>query len=261
MNIWKQLFSTKKGHGHPENLVKHNMPMGDNLSLMYYELPNVWTAEQLEDEVKTLIERKDYLTLAAINNPINLGRHGYPKEYFWMRDQANRLLIKAGSEAVDSILKVLQIAKAPGTLELAQVLVEIGDKRAVNSLRVHMDKGEFRSDPMVSQGVQEFLFKNEYYLPEEVECSNCGKALRVSEARCLFPGGNRHGGVIWLCSQCWIFHRDSPKDGPQFYVSKENTVVCPHCLRFLKWQADRAGQKATCPFCRTVFVYPILENN
>lgn len=94
-----------------------------------------FTVEQWAQELK---ERGDYRALAAINNSTD-----YDAPLHWeKRDLANRILRETGSDAVDAILRELATGGI-GKDDLAEVLVDIGDPKAVPLLKKMLDGGVF----------------------------------------------------------------------------------------------------------------------
>jgi hypothetical protein len=136
------------------------------------ESPASW-AEKLQ-------ARKDYRALAAINNS-----QDYSKEFqgHSKRDYANSILRRSGGEAVPGILEELA-SGGVGTSDLAEVLVRIGDPRAVPVLKRLLDRGRFDGEGSTG-AIRHFVERHpEFYGEAEmVTCAVCGKARPASETR------------------------------------------------------------------------------
>ena len=130
---------------------------------------------------ESLLEKEDYKSLAAINNSQDYSASSLK----WKkRDYANKLLLKAGPEAVDGIIEELNL-KGVGQSDLADILVKIGDKRAVPHLKRWLDRGVFKPYGFTDSTVREFV---EQYpeLHEEEEtaiCAVCGAVKPISEMK------------------------------------------------------------------------------
>ena len=158
-------------------------------------------AESPEEWAQELAERKDFATLAAINNSTDYSARAKVQD---KRRIANRILRQAGAGAVDAILA--EIAKdGVGSPNLAELLVQIGDPRAVPVLKRKLDRGDFRAYVSLEPGIRRFVEKHkELQGPvEDVACRLCGKSKPVVEMRgfkdvffCKHPCWGKRGMVL-----------------------------------------------------------------
>ena len=150
-------------------------------------------AQKWADE---LLAKQDYRVLAAINNS-----HDYSPLRFRERDIANRMLREAGAGAVDALLEELA-ADDVGKADLANVLVEIGDPRAVPLLKKFFDRGDFKAYGLTQSMVSEFVGAHPDLAgeTETVTCALCGAVRAVTETRYYLEDGGRK----YFCADtCW----------------------------------------------------------
>jgi len=143
-----------------------------------------------------LLAKKDYRTLVAINSS-----HDYSPLRFRKRDVANRMLREAGAEAVDALLEELA-ADDVGKADLANVLVEIGDPRAVPLLKKFFDRGDFKAYGLTQSMVSEFVGAHPDLAgeTESVACALCGAVRAVTETRYFLEDGGR---TYFCADTCW----------------------------------------------------------
>jgi hypothetical protein len=147
--------------------------------------PELWAQE--------LKEKKDYRALAAIYNSQDYspGFHPWQK-----RGIANRILREAGAEAVDAIMEELE-TDGVGSMDLAALLADIGDPKAVPLLKKKLDRGDFPA------GTSEFFIRKFvkqhpklHGTVEKVKCALCGKSRAVTRMR--------GSGDTYFCKDtCW----------------------------------------------------------
>ncbi|MCX6027110.1 MAG: hypothetical protein NTY23_12795, partial [Chloroflexi bacterium] len=141
--------------------------------LCEYESPASW-AEKLQ-------ARKDYRALAAI-----FKSQDYSKEFqlFSKEDCAKSILRQAGADAVPAILEELASGGC-GKSDLADVLVIIGDSRAIPVLKKLLDRGEFDAYASIVGGIRSFAQRHPEFHgeTEKVRCAVCGKTRPASETR------------------------------------------------------------------------------
>jgi len=150
-------------------------------------------AQKWADE---LLAKQDYRALAAVNNS-----HDYSPLRFRERDIANRMLREAGAGAVDALLEELG-ADDVGKDDLAKVLVEIGDPRAVPLLKKFFDRGDFKAYGLTQSMVSEFLGAHPDVAgeTESVSCALCGSVRAVTETRYYLEDGGR---TYFCADTCW----------------------------------------------------------
>ena len=152
------------------------------------------TSESPQEWAQRLKGKKDYRAFAAVNNSKD-----YSDQFqkWKKRDIANDILRKAGSDAVDAILKELA-TDGVGSSDLADLLVNIGDSKAVPLLKKKLDRGDFKAYGSQYR-VQEFINKYPelHGTTETVKCALCGKSRPVTEMRGLADG-------TYFCTDtCW----------------------------------------------------------
>jgi hypothetical protein len=149
------------------------------------DTPELWA--------QALKQQKDYRALAAINNSQDYSK-GFNK---WRkRDLANRILREAGAEAVDAILAELD-TDGVGGIDLATLLVDIGDPKAVPLLKRKLDRGDFSAYGSQYR-IRDFVGEHPelHGAVETVECALCGKSRPVADMR--------GGGDTYFCTDtCW----------------------------------------------------------
>ena len=150
------------------------------------ETPEAW-AQRLK-------EKEDYRSLAAVFNS-----QDYSKEFALFRKQklAKRILEDAGAEAVDSIMGELS-TEGVGRADLADILVSIGDPKAVPMLKKMLDRGCFDAFS-TKYFVESFVSKHPelQVAVEEVACSLCHKVRPVKELRRVLPS------YLFCKDTCW----------------------------------------------------------
>lgn len=133
--------------------------------------PKMW-AEHLKAE-------KNYQALAAIFHNQE-DPHRFAKQ-----PHAREALREAGPEAVDTILE--EYASGWGNEDLARLLVDIGDPKAVPLLKKKLDRGSFNISHLkkLKERIEEFVDRYpELHGPsEELACALCGKTRPVNEMR------------------------------------------------------------------------------
>jgi hypothetical protein len=148
-------------------------------------------AEELE-------ARDDYRTLAAVNNS-----QDYSQEFMKNRKRAaaNRILMEAGSKAVDGILEELA-TDGVGSSDLAEVLVAIGDPKAVPLLKTFFDRGEFKAYGSAQGKVKEFIeaHPDSAGETETLECAVCHRVRPVTEMRYFIDDGTKK---FFCLDGCW----------------------------------------------------------
>jgi HEAT repeat protein len=199
--------------------------------------PEVWALE--------LGEKKDYRTLAAIFNSTDWNdKLRYSKE-----KHAKDVLRKAGLEAVDAILE--ETAKdGVGKDDLAELLVNINDTKAVPVLKKMLDRGCFDAYG-VKFDVEKFVMRHPE-LQGEVEtlkCALCGKQRLITEMR-------GSGDKYFCLNKCW--DKRGRIIGSTFYGAKK----CPYysegtCM-------GGSGEIGTCSlgfgsYDTTCYVYKIAK--
>jgi hypothetical protein len=152
---------------------------GKNKSLPY---PENWASE--------LSASKDFFTLADTFNY-------YPGDKM-KQDTAKQYLIRAGSEALDGIMKALS-KEDWGKQPLSEILAEIGDPRAVPLLKQMIDRASYKG--FYSPEVYEFVEKYpQMHNEEKLKCALCGKDDLTSQMRLFGRGENARA----FCSAtCW----------------------------------------------------------
>jgi len=137
-------------------------------------------SESPEEWAQILKEEKDYRSLAAINNS-----QDYRKEFqkFRKRDIANRILREVGTDAVNSILEELATEDV-GRADLANLLVDIGDPKAVPLMKKSFDRGKFNAYGSRKR-IRDFVQKHpDLHEDEETgKCALCEKTRKVTEMR------------------------------------------------------------------------------
>jgi len=189
--------------------------------------------ESAEQWAQRLKEKKDYRALAAINNS-----QDYNDPFHWRkRDIANRILVENGAEALDYIIEELR-TDGVGSIELAEVLVKIGDPKAVPILKKKLDRGDFNPYLTQAPSIREFVEKYPELTGdvEMVKCFLCGKIRPVTETL----GYHDKEEVKRFCRDvCW-------RRRGRFYGS-EAGVGCPY------YKMDRmcgagSGEPSPCSF-------------
>jgi ankyrin repeat protein len=165
----------------PPNTMRHEIGIAES--------PEVW-AERLK-------ARRDYRALAAINNSQD---YSPAFKKFKKRDLANRILREAGVDAVDAIMEELD-TEGVGSVDLANLLVSIGDLKAVPLLKKKLDRGLF--DSWGSKSTIKWFVEKHQDLVGEVEivtCALCGRTRPVTETQLIYEDGK----VKRFCKDtCW----------------------------------------------------------
>jgi tetratricopeptide (TPR) repeat protein len=146
-----------------------------------------------------LENEQDYHGLA---NMFNSTDYAHDPLHFKKKFYAKGALKRAGSKAVDVILE--ETAKeGVGCSDLAELLANIGDARAIPLLKRMLDRGCFSSSSQV-YFVEEFVKKypDLHGKVETSECAVCGKNRPVAEMR---RASERFGSPFkYFCSDtCW----------------------------------------------------------
>ena len=175
------------------------MPLLGRRKSFDYKLPLDVSCESMIEEVERLAHDRDYLALAAISLQYLRSSHLSP-DYFIARKWAGRMLEKAGSDAVDAILAVLRFDQTLD--ELAIVLVQIADPKAVPTLKRLLDGGAFSHQPDIDR-IASFVNAHPQAStnPEPVVCAVCGKLFALDDTQTL--NAERRGkyrGEEWYCS-------------------------------------------------------------
>lgn len=176
----------------------------------------VGLVESPEEWAQKLKEKKDYRGLAAIFNS-----QDYSEEFQKWRKQgiAKGILREAGAEAVDAILEELA-TDGVGSEYLAELLVEIGDPKAVPLLKKRLDRGDFQFEPRLESEIRAFVEKHPDLIGEVemVKCALCGKTRPVTETD---YHRSVEGQVKRFCKDtCWI------KRGR--IIGSKDGVGCPY---------------------------------
>jgi hypothetical protein len=108
------------------------------------------------------------------------------------------VLKEAGVEAVDAFLEELA-TDGVGSSDLADLLVYIGDKKAVPLLKKKFDRGDFKPYGGTQSDVKNFVEKypDLYGEVETVKCALCGKTGPVTSMRGVA------GGKFFCLDTCW----------------------------------------------------------
>jgi len=145
------------------------------------------------------VENKErHRALAAINNS-----QDYSPAFKWnqKRDLANKILRDAGAEAVDAIMQELD-TEGGGSYYLAELLVRIGDPKAIPILKKKLDRGLFSS---WGGHVNIERFVNEHQdltgEVEKVRCALCGKTRPVTETKLIYD--ERRQVKRFCKDSCW----------------------------------------------------------
>jgi len=180
--------------------------------------------ETLESWAQKLSEKKDYRTLIA-----TFYSEDYDDPLRWDRQYAaGEALQKAGSEAVDVIMK--ELAKQQRGGDVAELLVEIGDPKAVPLLKRMLDRGDFAGQVTIIGEIKEFIQKHPDRIGpvETAKCLICGKVRPVNEMRGC---DEEKGQVVGFCARtCWrkrgrIWGSEDGAGCP--YYSKDRMCVPP----------------------------------
>ena len=161
-----------------------------------YKSPKSWVVVLWALNLK---EKKDYRALAAMNN-----NQDYSEEFqIWDKQSiANRILEKAGSEAVDAIIAELATGVVSDS-KLAELLVDIGDPKAVPLLKKMLDRGTFSATGGLNDHIQTFIEKHPDLIGkvEMTTCALCGKTRPTSE---MEGYQEEEGQEKWFCMDtCW----------------------------------------------------------
>ncbi len=143
-----------------------------------------------------LEEKKDYRSLAAIFYSQDYRPSRYDKE-----NMARQALRKAGAEAVDAILE--ELARRGRGGDLADLLVEIGDPKAVPLLKKMLDRGAFAGEVMTIENIRAFIKEHPDRIStlERVKCLLCGKTRPVNQMRGCYE---EKGQTVGFCTRtCW----------------------------------------------------------
>ena len=136
-----------------------------------------------------ICEKTDYAALAAA-----IAEDPDRQEGKHLRD----ILRDAGTVAVDSIVDELD-SETVGSVELATLLVEIGDPKAVPILMKKLDRGDFFAyEEEEEEDIWAFVEQHPGTHPpvEMVQCALCGKASPVTELRGAV-------GKFFCVDRCW----------------------------------------------------------
>lgn len=145
--------------------------------------------------------KKDYRALAAINKS---QEYGPAFQLARKRELANGILREAGAEAVDAIMEELD-TDGVGSIDLANLLVEIGDTKAVPLLKKKLDRGDFSSYSSQIY-IRRFVEKHPDLIGEVemVRCALCGKTRPVTETRYVVVSYEEGRQVKRFCADtCW----------------------------------------------------------
>jgi hypothetical protein len=142
--------------------------------------------------VNELLNKKDYRGLAAMYNSTDYEDGNRYKK----RNYAYKILIEVGSEAVDDILKELEL-NGVGKNDLAELLYFIGDTRAVPLLKKMLDRGAFCGYDTTESRVRGFVerYPELWGEIEKVTCPICGTVRPASEMK---PCEDKY-----FCEGCW----------------------------------------------------------
>lgn len=157
------------------------------------DTPELW-AQKLKD-------KKDYHALAAYlcsyhSHPSGSGYSRSVDLWNAKNDCALKVLREAGAEAVDAMLSEMESGEDK-EYDVAEILVEIGNPKAVPLLKKLNDRGEWSAYGGVT-GLKEFLDKYPQYQGdvEKVRCAICGKVRPVTETKQCEDK--------WFCEElCW----------------------------------------------------------
>lgn len=154
------------------------------------ETPEVWA--------RNLKEKKGYRALAAI-----FYSEDYSKKFdkWTRRDLASKILLEAGTEAIDAILEELNQRGWGG--DVAELLVEIGDPKAVPLLKKLLDREALAGEVTVEEDIKEFIQKHPDHIGqvEMAKCLLCGKIRPVTEMRGC---EEEDGQTVGFCARaCW----------------------------------------------------------
>ena len=194
MGIWSRLFGRQA-----EALPAPSVPVPVEAAPAAPEPSPVPAQEPVDLAQKwadELLAKQDYRALAAVNNS-----HDYSPLRFRECDIANRMLREAGTGAVDALLEELG-ADDVGKADLANVLVAIGDPRAVPPLKKFFDRGDFKAYGLTQSMVSEFVGAHPDLAgeTESVACALCGAVRAVTETRYYLEDGGRK----YFCADtCW----------------------------------------------------------
>ena len=153
--------------------------------------------ESPESWAQKLKEKKDYRALAAVFNS-----QDYSKAFQKNRkkDSAAKILREAGTEAVNAIIEELDTGGV-GRTDLAELLVDVGDPKAVPILKQKLDRGAFAGWSTESD-IRRFVerYPNLVGEVEKVKCALCGKLRPVAET----DGYYEEGEEKRFCTDtCW----------------------------------------------------------
>ena len=156
-------------------------------------------SESPESWAQKLSEKKDYRALAAIFNSQDYSE-AFQK---WAKERlAREILLKAGAEAVDAILEELA-TDGVGSDDLAELLVEIGDPKAVPLLKKKLDRGDFAGCVTTIDKIKEFIKKYPDRIGpvEMAKCLLCGKTRPVTQMRGC---EEKKEQIVGFCARtCW----------------------------------------------------------
>jgi hypothetical protein len=146
------------------------------------------TSSLCEDEspaswAEKLHIRKEYRALAAIYNCKD-SNVSSSKKY-----EARSILIQSGAESVSSILDELA-SGGVGESDLVEMLVRIGDPRAVPVLKRLLDRGRFDAGRSSIDSIRQFVERHPEFHgeTEKVTCAVCGRVRPVAETRGYYDG-------------------------------------------------------------------------
>jgi hypothetical protein len=209
-----------------------------------------------------LKSRRDYRALAAV-----FSSKDYSEEFepWKKRELAKRILLQAGSEAVTAILQELETGGV-GRDDLAQMLVTIGDPRAVPLLEREMDRGEFTARAGLEESVRHFVEQYPHlHEPEEiVQCAICAERRPVTETRfcygddrtvyrfCRDACWGRRGEILGskLGEGCPFYSRGMCTAGDGDHLCSLRTGSYATSCAVYEMQAGTAGLR-TCASCGT----------
>jgi hypothetical protein len=159
--------------------------------------PEVW-AQNLKD-------KKDYRALAAINNSNN-----YSDSFNKWRKAAlaNSILREAGAEAVEAILEELA-TDGVGSVDLANVLVEVGDPKAVPLLKQKLARGDFAAYGS-QYSIRDFVARFDAGLRSKIEASAQEKEEKLTEARAAVSSYDAAAMLAALRRLCDAYATMSP---------------------------------------------------
>ena len=172
---------------------------------------HVWTAVRCsicrtkltpEEWANGLKDKKDYRSLAAI---YCTGSNS--EEFQRKRAIANRILLEAGSVAVDGILKELSKATG-GSIYLADLLIDIGHPKAVPALKRKLEAGDF--DAYGSSKYREFIAKFDPDVREEIEYEEWKKEEKLAWARSNVARYTESEMLSALCLLCEAYANNDP---------------------------------------------------